>query len=289
VSIEFSIGQTVESVVTWLNINLSGLFDLFSLITEEPVFVIQELILLPPVYVTILIFGVIGWYTGGIRIGFLTIIGLAFCYFMDLWNPTAQTMALVIVSVFLSLLIALPFGILSAYNRIVDRITRPLMDFMQTMPQWVYLVPAVILFRMGKAPAVFATAVVAVPPALRLTNLAIRMVPEDHVELGRSFGAKTLQILFKIQIPAGLPTIMAGVNQCVMLALSMAVLAGLIGAGGLGGEVTRGLTRMMTGVAVRAGIGIVFLAVVFDRILHGAVERLKRMSQRRSKVVSSPT
>ncbi len=181
------------------------------------------------------------------------------------------TTALVAVSTTVALLIAIPFGILSSMNKVVDKATRPIMDFMQTMPPWVYLIPAVILFSLGRSPAVIATAIFAIPPALRLTNLGIRQVPFEQVEAGKAFGASTIQILMKIQIPSALPTIMAGVNQCIMFALSMVVLAGLIGAGGLGSEVIRGLTRMMLGVGARSGLAIVILAIIFDRISQGAI------------------
>jgi glycine betaine/proline transport system permease protein len=145
---------------------------------------------------------------------------------------------------------------------------------MQTMPPWVYLIPAVILFGLGRAPAVIATVIFAMPPPLRLTNLGIRHVVTERKELGEAYGASPMQILLKIEIPSALPAIMAGVNQCIMLALSMVVLAGLIGAGGLGGEVTRGLTRMMLGLGTRAGLAIVVLAIIFDRVSQGAIHRL---------------
>jgi glycine betaine/proline transport system permease protein len=140
----------------------------------------------------------------------------------------------------------------------------------------VYLIPAVILFSLGRTPAVVATAIFAIPPALRLTNLGIRQVPLEYVEAGKAFGGTPRQILIKVQIPAALPTIMAGVNQCIMLSLSMVVLAGLIGAGGLGGEVTRGLTRMMLGVGMRAGSAIVILAIILDRISYGTVRAFQK-------------
>jgi len=180
------------------------------------------------------------------------------------------------VAVVVALVIAIPFGILSATRKVVNHITRPLMDFMQTMPPWVYLVPAVILFSMGKTSAVIATAVFAIPPPLRLTNLGIRQVPVEQIEVGKAFGATSSQILIKIRIPAALPTIMAGVNQCIMLAFSMAVLVGMIGGGGLGQEIVRGLSRMMLGLGFRAGLGIVILAIILDRISQGVVNSLKK-------------
>jgi glycine betaine/proline transport system permease protein len=184
------------------------------------------------------------------------------------------TMALVLVSVSLALCLAIPLGVAAARSNLVERIIRPVLDLMQTMPPWVYLIPAVILFGLGRAPAVIATTIFAIPAPLRLTNLGIRQVLPERKELGEAYGASPMQILVKIEIPSALPAIMAGVNQCIMLALSMVVLAGLIGAGGLGGEVTTGLTRMMLGLGTRAGLAIVVLAIIFDRITQGAVHRL---------------
>lgn len=186
------------------------------------------------------------------------------------------TTALVAVSATAALVIALPLGVLAATNNMVERALRPVLDFMQTMPPWVYLIPAVIFFSLGRTPAVFATAIFAIPPPLRLTNLGIRQVPSAPIEAGKAFGANKFQILTKIQLPMALPTIMAGVNQCIMMSLSMVVLAGLIGAGGLGGEVVRGLTRMMIGVGVRAGICIVILAIIFDRLTLGIVKLFQK-------------
>jgi glycine betaine/proline transport system permease protein len=218
-----------------------------------------------------IVFALVAWKLAGRKVGALTFVGLVFCYLMDLWKATMLTTALVGVSTVAALLVAIPLGIWSATNKTVDRITRPVMDLMQTMPPWVYLIPAVILFSLGRAPAVIATAVFAIPPALRLTNLGIKEVPGDQLEVGKAFGATTGQIIRKIQIPAAMPSIMAGINQCIMMSLAMVVLAGLIGAGGLGGEVVRGLTRMMIGVGVRSGLAIVVLAIIFDRVTQGMV------------------
>jgi glycine betaine/proline transport system permease protein len=184
------------------------------------------------------------------------------------------------------LIISIPFGVLSAINKVVDYITRPIMDLMQTMPPWVYLVPAVILFSLGKTPAVMATAIFSIPPALRLTNLGIRQVSAETVEVGKAFGGSRLQVLTKIQIPMALPTIMMGVNQCIMLSLSMAVLAGLIGAGGLGSEIVRALSRMNIGLGVRSGLCIVVLAIILDRILQGIVHLTSKQGD---KVVAETT
>jgi len=267
----FSIGDYIAKLVDWLNISYSAPFETTSTIMETSVRFLEKALIYPHVFWMIVIFGVIAWRISGKGMALFTILGLFFCYKMNLWQQTMLTTALVAVSTAVALLIAIPFGILASMNKVVDKVTRPIMDFMQTMPPWVYLIPAVILFSLGRSPAVIATAIFAIPPALRLTNLGIRQVPFEQVEAGKAFGASTIQILMKIQIPSALPTIMAGVNQCIMFALSMVVLAGLIGAGGLGSEVIRGLTRMMLGVGARSGLAIVILAIIFDRISQGAI------------------
>ena len=266
-----SLGSYIQTLVDWLNVNYSMPFEILSASMEKSVKLLESILLYPPAFVVMIVFALVAWKLAGKKVGGLTFGGLVFCYLMDLWKATMLTTALVGVSTVAALLVAIPLGIWSATNKTVDRITRPVMDLMQTMPPWVYLIPAVILFSLGRAPAVIATAVFAIPPALRLTNLGIKEVPQDQLEVGKAFGATPGQIIWKIQIPAALPSIMAGVNQCIMMSLSMVVLAGLIGAGGLGGEVVRGLTRMMIGVGVRSGLAIVVLAIIFDRVTQGMV------------------
>ena len=270
-TIHVSIGSYIQTFVDWLNVNYSMPFELLSTVMEKSVKVLESVLLYPHAFVVMVVFSIVAWLLAGKKVGGITFGGLLFCYLMNLWKATMLTTALVGVSTLAALIIAIPLGIWSATSPTVDRITRPVMDLMQTLPPWVYLIPAVILFSLGRAPAVIATAVFAIPPALRLTNLGIREVPRDQLEVGKAFGATTGQIIWKIQIPAAMPSIMAGVNQCIMMSLSMVVLAGLIGAGGLGGEVVRGLTRMMIGVGVRSGLAIVVLAIIFDRVTQGMV------------------
>ena len=274
-SMYISIGSYLEIVVDWLNVNHPEPFELLSSLMERSVKLIESILLFPHAFIVMIVFSLIAWKLAGRKVGGLTLGGLVFCYLMNLWKATMLTTALVGVSTVAALLVAIPLGIWSAINPTADRITRPIMDLMQTMPPWVYLIPAVILFGLGRAPAVIATAIFAIPPALRLTNLGIKEVPWDQLEVGKAFGATTAQIVWKIQIPAALPSIMAGVNQCIMMSLSMVVLAGLIGAGGLGGEVVRGLTRMMIGVGMRSGLAIVVLAIIFDRVTQGMVAKSK--------------
>ncbi|MCF8091876.1 MAG: ABC transporter permease subunit [Desulfotignum sp.] len=269
----FSIGAYISLLVDWLNVNAGLPFELLSSTMEGSVKLLETLLLWPHAFIVMGVFSLGAWRIAGLRVGGITFFGLLFCFAMNLWKATMLTTALVAVSTTAALMVAIPLGIWSATNPAVDRITRPVMDLMQTLPPWVYLIPAVILFSLGRAPAVIATAVFAIPPALRLTTLGIREVPSDQLEVGKAFGAKPSQVIWKIQIPAAMPSIMAGVNQCIMMSLAMVVLAGLIGAGGLGGEVVRGLTRMMIGVGVRSGLAIVILAIIFDRVTQGMVAR----------------
>jgi glycine betaine/proline transport system permease protein len=185
---------------------------------------------------------------------------------MGLWTPTMETLALVITSVVISLLIALPIGVWASKNDIVERVVRPILDFMQTLPAFVYLIPAVLFFKLGEVPGVIATLIFAMPPAVRLTNLGIRQVPKEIREAAVSFGSTPAQMLWKAELPVAMPTILAGINQTIMLALSMVVITGMIGAGGLGNEVLKGITQLRIGLGFESGISIVILAIFLDRV-----------------------
>lgn len=271
----------IEGFVDWLNATFSGLFEMIGNVMEVSLSGVEKILLYPPAFVVIAIVAIIAWRTGGRVTAIFTVFGLLFCYTANLWDQTMVTTALVIVATVGALLIAIPFGVLSARSEIVNHIIRPLMDFMQTMPAYVYLIPAIALLGFGGSPAVFATAIIAIPPPLRLTNLGIRQVPVEQVEAGKAFGATSGQILRKIQIPSALPTIMAGVNQCLMLSLSMAVIAGIIGGGGLGKGVYAAIRYLKMGKAFDAGLAIVILAIVLDRISQGGVELLRKGPRKR--------
>jgi glycine betaine/proline transport system permease protein len=198
---------------------------------------------------------------------------LAFCLFSGLWMASMQTIALVSVSVLISVSIAFPLGVLAARVKRVDEAFLPILNIMQTVPPWVYLIPAVMLFSLGRVPAIIATIVYGIPPMLRLTTLAFKQLPKEFLELGQAIGASPRSILFKIELPTAAPTLLVGLNQCILLSLAMVVLAGLVGAGGLGAEVTRGLTRMEMGLGLRAGLAIVAVALLLDRLSRGALQR----------------
>ena len=195
---------------------------------------------------------------------------------MGLWTASMQTIALVLVAVAISVAIAFPLGILASRDKRLERALRPVLDVMQTVPPWVYLIPAVIFFSLGPVPALIATVVYGVPPMLRLTTLALNQVPKPLLELGDALGATRATILWKIELPTAKPTLLVGLNQCILLSLAMVVLAGLVGAGGLGAEVTRGLARMELGVGLRAGLSIVAVALLLDRLSRAALDRPAR-------------
>ncbi len=185
---------------------------------------------------------------------------------MDIWKETVTTLALVIGSSLVALAIGIPIGIAMARSDTVEAIARPVLDLMQTMPPFVYLIPAAIFFGLGKVPGAIATLIFAMPPAVRLTNLGIRQVSREHVEAGQAFGCTDRQLLFKVQLPLAMPSIMAGINQTLMLALSMVVIASMIGAGGLGNTVLTGIQRLNVGLGFEGGLGVVLLAILLDRI-----------------------
>lgn len=188
---------------------------------------------------------------------------------IGLWQLMNQTLTIVIASVIISLLLGLPVGILISFSRGANTVVRPILDTMQTMPSFVYLIPAVMLLGLGNVPAVIATTIYAVPPVIRLTSLGIRQVDAEVVEASRAFGATPGQTLFKVQIPQAMPTIMTGVNQTIMMAISMVVTCSMIGATGLGAEVITGINRLESGRGFAAGICIVILAIILDRLTQG--------------------
>ncbi|MBB5213564.1 ABC transporter permease [Parapusillimonas granuli] len=202
------------------------------------------------------------------RIGFSIVIGALLCAvgFIGLWDAAMQTLSLMIVAVAISVAIGIPTGILMASFKWLRSIMLPVLDVMQTMPSFVYLIPVVMLFNLGKIAAIIATIIYAVPPVIRLTDLGIRLVDSEVLEASRAFGANRVKQLFGVQLPLAMPNIMAGINQTTMMALAMVVIASMIGVRGLGYEVLQGINRLQVGRGVLAGLGIVIIAIIFDRI-----------------------
>lgn len=269
----FSPGAWLAPAVDWLNTNLHPLFDAIAVSVDAVVGGVQAALLWPPALAIIALVAGLAWLLLGWRMGLLALVALGFCLVMDLWKQSMETVALVTVSVAISVVVAVPLGILAARRPRVEAALRPVLDVMQTVPPWVYLIPAVIIFSLGQVPAIIATIIYGVPPMLRLTTLAFRQVPKDLLELGQAIGAAPRTILTRIEVPAAMPTLLVGLNQCILLSLAMVVLAGLVGAGGLGAEVTRGLTRMEMGLGLRAGLAIVAVAILLDRLSRAALQR----------------
>ncbi|MEE9324916.1 MAG: ABC transporter permease subunit [Dehalococcoidia bacterium] len=209
----------------------------------------------------------------GMRVAIFSVVGFSFMGLVGMWDQTLSTLALMAVTVAVIVVVAIPIGILASRSDAFEAAIRPLLDTMQTMPFFAYLIPAVFLFGLGGAATVAATMVYALPPGIRLTNLGIRQVSRETIEVARSFGSTSLQTLMKVQLPLALPSIMMGINQVIMMALSSVVLASLIGAGGLGQEVRRGLARFEMGQALEGGLGILFLAIIFDRLSQGLIKK----------------
>lgn len=270
--IVFSPGKILAPSVDWMNQHLHPVFSLISSVVDFVLNAVETGLMAMPDYGLIAVMSVLVAYLLNIRLAVLTALAFGFLILVNLWAAAMQTLALVLVSVFISVLVAFPMGVLASRNRKIEAMLRPVLDIMQTVPPWVYLIPAVIFFSTGRVPALIATIVYGIPPMLRLTTLAFKQVPRDLIELGQAIGATKTTILFKIEVQAAKPTILLGLNQCILMSLAMVVLAGLVGAGGLGAEVTRGLTRMEMGLGLRAGLAIVAVALLLDRLSRAALQ-----------------
>ncbi len=259
----------ISDGVDYLVSEYAVVFDGFS---EMVYFLVNNLkdgmMALHPV-ILIIIIAAITWYMAGWRVAVFAALGLLLSENIGLWQAFVETLALVLTAELLVMVVGLPLGVLASRRDGFNAFIRPILDLMQTMPAFVYLIPAVMFFGLGLVPGVVATFVFALPPLIRLTNLGIRQVPKELVEAADAFGATSNQKLFKVQIPVATPTIMAGVNQSIMLGLSMVVIAAMIGAGGLGADVLRGIQRLQVGQGFEAGLVVVIMAIILDRITAG--------------------
>ncbi|WP_340106302.1 ABC transporter permease [Rhodohalobacter sp. 8-1] len=264
--IEIPVGRFFEIIIQWMIDNWSGFFDAVTTTVSATLSAFEAVLMFPHPLIMIVLLSALAWYISGRGVALFTVAGLFLIEGMNLWPETMNTLALIFTAVLIALLIGIPVGIWASKNDWVEKIVRPVLDFMQTMPAFVYLIPAVLFFQLGKVPGVISTLVFATPPAVRLTNLGIRQVPEEVKEAALAFGSNPRQMLFKVELPVALPTILAGVNQTIMLALSMVVIASLIGAGGLGQPVLVGIQQLNIGLGFEGGIAIVILAIFLDRI-----------------------
>ncbi len=258
--------EWADWAVMYLRTNYRGFFRAISDVVEGGVDYFEAVLSFIPITVFILVLVFLAWKLSGRGMAVFTLVSFLLLISMNIWDETMRTLALVLTATFIALFVGVPLGILASHHDLTEKIIRPFLDFMQTMPTFVYLLPAVMFFSIGVVPAVLATVVFCMPPAIRLTNLGIRQVPAEMIEAATSFGATPLQMLTKVQLPLALPSIMAGINQCIMLSLSMVVIAAMIGAGGLGGIVYRAVTRLEIGSGFEGGLGVVIIAIILDRI-----------------------
>jgi len=273
------IGDAVEVLVSWIESTFGGLLNWISDGLDFMITVLRDALLILPPPVFVILAAVAIWFVArrNTKLAVGSAIGLLLVWDLQLWDLAMETLALVIASTLLALLIGIPTGIMAARSETVNRAIKPVLDLMQTMPAFVYLIPAVIFFGLGNVPGMIATVVFAMPPVIRLTALGILQVPGDLIELAEAFGTTERQKLVKVQLPLAMPTIMAGVNQCIMMALSMVVIAAMIGARGLGYKVLEGIQRLDIGTGFEAGLAIVILAIILDRVTQSlAAERRER-------------
>lgn len=265
---EIPVAEKTADFIDWLTSTFSFLFNPIKTFFGAFMDLIYDGLVSVPPLVLIIIFTIGAFLISRRRIGLtiFTLVGLIFVYNQGLYEHFLNTLTLVIIASCLSVLIGVPIGILMSKNNIVASIITPILDFMQTMPAFVYLIPSVAFFGIGMVPGIFASLIFATPPTVRFTNLGIRQVSSDLIEASEAFGSTPMQKLLKVELPMARETILAGVNQTVMLALSMVVVASMIGAPGLGGEVLTALQRAKVGPGFVAGIGIVILAIIIDRL-----------------------
>lgn len=263
---KLDLGSWVNDAVQHMLDNYSGVFDSMGSVVSGFSEAIENVLMLPPAWLLIGIFVALGLWRIGFRFALFTTVAFVLIVMTGFWEQTVVTLGLTFSATLISLLIGIPLGIWAAKSERVSTIIRPILDFMQTMPAFVYLIPAAMLFGLGRVPGIIATVIFAMPPAVRLTSLGIRQVNKEIVEAGQSFGCNGRQLLFKVQLPNAMPSIMAGVNQTIMMALSMVIIASMVGAGGLGNDVLASIQRLDIGLGFESGMAVVLLAIILDRI-----------------------
>lgn len=266
-------GAWVDTLVDWLTDTLGGLFDVVGTVLRTLFEVLAGVTATPPFWAVTAVLVLAALLAKGWKLALGSLVGLLVVYGVEQWDNAMQTLALVLVASLIAVAVGVPLGLWAARNQRVSAGLRPVLDLMQTMPAFVYLIPAVILFRVGEVPGIVATIIFALPPAVRFTELGIRQVDAEVVEAGHAFGATPGRILRQIQLPLALPTIMAGINQVIMLSLSMVVIAGMVGAPGLGQPVVQSLQRVDVGLGFEAGLAVVILAMYLDRVTSALSDR----------------
>ncbi|WFE41712.1 ABC transporter permease subunit [Micromonospora sp. WMMD998] len=267
------LGEWIEAGVDWATRTLGPLFDAVTAVVEGLVGPLEQLLNGVPAVAVVAVLAGLGWWLRGWKFALGAAVGLLLVAGMPYWEETMSTLAQVLVASLLALLLAIPLGVFVAENRRASAVARPVLDFMQTMPAFVYLLPALFFFGIGTVPGVLATVVFSMPPGVRLTELGLRQVDKEIVQAAESFGAPPWMVLLRTKVPLALPTIMTGVNQVIMLSLSMVVIAGMVGAGGLGDVIIFALSQVEVGAGFEGGIAVVVLAVVLDRLTDSAGDR----------------
>lgn len=260
------LGDWVEVVLDWLLATLGSFFTVIRNLLEDLYELLLWALMTPEWWIITIILAALGWWLRSWQLAVGTVIGFILIVGVNQWENAMSTLSLVTIATLIAVIIAIPLGILGAKSETASMILRPVMDFMQTMPPMVYLIPALVIFRVGVVPGMVATVIFAMAPGVRFTELGIRGVDAEVVEAGKAFGSTPGKILRQIQLPLAMPTIMAGVNQVIMLSLSMVVIAGMVGAGGLGGEVVASLNRINAGLGFESGLAVVILAMYLDRL-----------------------
>lgn len=264
---DIPVGEWFSDLVDWISETFQPVLDFIDWLFTTVLYnnLDSALTWVPPLIMALLFAG-LGWVMRSWIFGAITLVGMLLIQSMGWWEEAMDTMALVVIAALLALLIAVPIGILATRSQTVSQTVRPILDTMQTMPAFVYLIPTLFFWGIGETPGIVSTIVFAMPPGVRLVELGIRQVDKEMVEAGHAFGARPRDILRGVQVPLAMPTIMAGVNQVIMLSLSMVVVAGIVGAGGLGGVVYGGITRLDIGKGFEGGVAVVILAVYLDRL-----------------------
>lgn len=283
------LGTWFASAVDWLNSNVGPLFDAIESVITGAVDGLTRVLQWPPAWAMALVLALLAWWVRSWKFGLVTVAGFALADGLGVFDEAMQTLAQVLVSGVLATVIAVPLGIFAARSTAASRVIRPVLDFMQTLPAFVYLIPAIFFFSIGAVPGVVATVIFSLPPGVRLTELGIRQVDKEMVEAGESFGAPPRQILTGVQIPLAMPSIMAGINQIIMLSLSMVVIAGMVGAPGLGSKVFESVTRLQLGAGFEYGVGVVILAIYLDRVTSSVTGRRRRRLPQGVRVAPAPT
>ncbi len=276
------LGRWVSDAIDWFTRVFGWLLDFIGTVLGGMYDGVNAVLGEPTYTVMLVVFAVIAWAAGSWKVALFSVLGFYLVRGVNMWTQTMETLAMVFVAVLIAVIISVPLGIWAAKSPTVSAIVKPVLDFMQAMPALAYLVPIIVIFGIGVVPGMIATLIFCLPPGVRFTELGIRQVDQETVEAGQAFGATPRHILFRIELPLALPTIMAGINQVIMLALSMVVLAGMAGADGLGGPVVQSLQTLNVPLGVNAGVAVVILAIYLDRVTAGLGRKtpLARAQQR---------